>query len=810
MNTPDMRRIKVLFSNLHNELLSDRANSDYEIEPLLHLLISELQYTPEFPLEQAEDSAERFLGSDMLEGYDILVLGAPTKDLDKKEDKAIRKFLNQGGGLLLFCNSDMLMDAQPCLEGLMVELGIELHEYHNKQPDTIDAFSPHALTAGVEQLNVSNIASLAPKAEEVNSVAYVEVTREPEVIRETIAACIDLQDRPNSGSGRIVVIGDVSLCSESSLAQKDNKRFILNSFEWLAHRNTLDIKNLMLTESLHLGESGQLGVVLQHDKTGQEPYVECILESEHGAIVETPLRGRTIQAQKPVSMAWQVTPQNLGKQGFQLIIRAEKYLYSRFKLLPDMHCLIHGHLQLETFDSQGKPTLTFETGEIFRVKGIFHPSSATQHNPLMKLECYEGLAYGEPFSPEPGVWNLKAVEAGTHQIALSIPATGHMVSAFVTVKLSEADRRTELYIAYVNPLAAKIVGRLGQEDKRLCHADVKNVGFEIALLGDYIDKLYADPSRTWLRKILTALKREKKRDKKLFNQLMAYFYPTYQPRYKEALIPYAPSLVSYLTRVYPAQRKLLEYNFLCSEETESINIKQNVASHLLLEKYGHGFFYTQTHLGRQLASLDRLGTPEKMEYRKLFELIRDSSIVVNEGFAAWLEITFLKRLTDPELRQAADQRHQFLILEASGFLQKPSYREFFRKFPPRYDSQYREGFECFDFIAKTYNIHCAVDAFMIATQINFGIPEDVSIGEFKFDEGRLEKFKAFFQKELCAEEDLLAWLSHLRLHQITKVLKNFRKKLELPVRRHYRLPNIAEDTRQLKTLISEDLKMRIL
>ncbi|GAK50505.1 hypothetical protein U14_01736 [Candidatus Moduliflexus flocculans] len=806
MNTHS--RIKVLFSNLHDELLSDKPDAEYKIAALLYLLITDLQYTPEFPPDLPADSGGRFLSAQMIKGYDILVLGAPTKDLNWKEYRAIRKFLKQGGGLLLLCNSNMLMDARPYIEGLAAKLGIELYEYHNRQPENIDIFFPHALTVKVTRLQVSNIAIVTPTAEAC-PVAYVEITPEPECIRETVAACLDLRNRPNSGNGRIAVIGDVAFCSDEFIECEHNKQFIRNIFEWLACRNPLDIKPFTVTETVHLGDTGQTKITLHHSNPEAEPYVECILESDQEAIIGSPRRGQTIRAGKPVSVGWQVTPQNLGKQGLQCVIRIEKKQWSRFKLLPDMHCLAPGYLTLEILDIQGKPKLSFEQKEPFTVKGIFHASSTIQSIPLMKLECYEGLAYGDPFSPEPGIWNLRAIEPGTHRITLSIPTTGQTVSALVTVKPSEHDRRTELYIAYVNPLDAEIAGRLKHTDERLCHDDVKNAGFEIVELDDYIEELYAEPSREWLKKMLIAVKREKKRDNKLINQLMTYFYPTYQSHYKQALIPYDPDLVSDLSRIYPAQRKHLEFNFLGSEETDDINIKQHIAAYLLHEKYGHGFFYTQTRLGRQVANIERLASSEKTEYQKVFEFIRDSSIVVNEGFAAWLEITFLKQLTDPELRQVADQRHKFLILEATGFLQKPIYREFFRKFPPHYDSQYREGFEYLDFIAKNYNVRCAVEAFMIATRVNLGIPENVSAVGFEFDKNRLEEFKAFFQKDdKSLEEESLKWLSHKRLRQITDILNKFRAELELPIRRQYCLPTIDENTEQLKVLITNDLKGR--
>lgn len=814
MNTRNRGRIKVLFSNFHDELLSDKEEAAYPISSLLHLLVTELKYTPEFPLEFFDNSAQQFLSSAMLAEYDIVVLGAPTTDVATSEYKALRTFLKQGGSLLLLCNSNMLMDELPRLERLTKRLGIELHEYHNTQPGVIDVFSPHAITAGVAHLCVTNIAALIPTGE-ARAVAYVEVTREPEIIREAVAACADLRNNQHPEGGRFAVIGDVAFCSDDLLVKnKGNKRFILNTFQWLARRNPLDITVFAATEIVQLGETGQVNATLSHSNPDKEPHVECLLESAQEAIIEPLRRGRLVTAVNPVSMSWKVTPEHLGKQGLQLVVKIEKKDRIRFTLLPDMQCLAPGHLRLDILDAQGKSKLTFEKGDVFTVKGIFHASIPSQHVPSMKLECYcyEGLAYGEPFSPETGIWNLTATEPGTHRITLSIPETGQTASAFVTVKPTKRDRRAELYIAYVNPLDVEIAGRLKHVDPRFCEPAVKDAPFEIALLDEYIERLYKEPSRKWLQQLLTAVKREKNKHWELIDQFMTYFLPTYQPSYGKSFIPYDPALVSALTRIYPSERKRLEYNFLCSEETREIDIKRHIAAYLLHEKYGHGFFYTQTLLGQQLSILEQFGFPEEpkshAKYQEVAGMIEDSSIVVNEGFGAWMEITFLKRLIDDQVREAAKDRHEFLILEATGFLQKSVYRDFFEHFPPRYDSKYREGYEYFDFIATNYNVRCAIRALMIATHIDFGISRHEETKEIAF-RYTPEEMNAFFERQAGSKDERpLRWLSHLRLRMITDLLYEFKDDLELPVRRQYCLPVVDERTSSLNTLITEDLKRR--
>lgn len=47
------------------------------------------------------------------------------------------------------------------------------------------------------------------------------------------------------------------------------------------------------------------------------------------------------------------------------------------------------------------------------------------------------------------------------------------------------------------------------------------------------------------------------------------------------------------------------------------------------------------------------------EYCEVIQMIADSAIIVNEGFAAWLELSILQRM-DSEVRLAIHQRHEFI------------------------------------------------------------------------------------------------------------------------------------------------------
>ncbi len=271
-----------------------------------------------------------------------------------------------------------------------------------------------------------------------------------------------------------------------------------------------------------------------------------------------------------------------------------------------------------------------------------------------------------------------------------------------------------------------------------------------------------------------------------------------------SFIPYDPALASHLARLHSAEKKRLEYNFLCLEESEDINIKQNIAAYLLHEKYGHGFFYSKTLLGRQLALLEEYGIldgsgGQYQFYMEAAQLIDDSSIIVNEGFATWMETAFLSKL-DREVRQAVHPRYTFLVRDATGFYHTGS--EFFRAFPPRYKSRYREGFEHLNFIEKAYNLRCAVQAFLIATQIDFGIIE-ISKGNIHFE------FDVSGIKNRLLGRENPEWHSHVRLEKIADILYDHSTKVEPHVRKQYCYLDEHKKICPIKKLVNEKFKWEV-
>ena len=105
-----------------------------------------------------------------------------------------------------------------------------------------------------------------------------------------------------------------------------------------------------------------------------------------------------------------------------------------------------------------------------------------------------------------------------------------------------------------------------------------------------------------------------------------------------------------------------------------VAMRRRLAAYLSHEKYGHGFSYTHTELGRQLAILDRYGFLDKYaefilrkpypkrlydHYRKQIMMLQHSALIANEGFAAWLELNILRRM-DSEIHASSQKRESFM------------------------------------------------------------------------------------------------------------------------------------------------------
>ena len=169
-------------------------------------------------------------------------------------------------------------------------------------------------------------------------------------------------------------------------------------------------------------------------------------------------------------------------------------------------------------------------------------------------------------------------------------------------------------------------------------------------------------------------------------------------------------------------------------------MRRQIAAYLSHEKYGHGFFYTCTQLGHQLAVLDKHGFLDKYaehilarpfpqrlyrDYSRAIRLLQHSALIMNEGVASWIELNILRRLS-PELHAIIPEREAFMR-EAETLRDVQRNSEYFQKFPLglQVASPYEEGRHRLDSIQSLYpeefGSKCAIQAFIVATAIPLGI-----------------------------------------------------------------------------------------
>jgi len=248
-----------------------------------------------------------------------------------------------------------------------------------------------------------------------------------------------------------------------------------------------------------------------------------------------------------------------------------------------------------------------------------------------------------------------------------------------------------------------------------------------------------------------------------------------------AFVPFAPDLVSRLIKTGTARRKELLINFLKGNQVTDVEMHRKIAAYLSHEKYGHGFFYTCTELGQQLAVLDRYGFLDKYaehilgkpypkvlydDYREPIKVLQHSALVANEGFSAWLELNILRRLS-PDVHAIIPEREEFMR-KATTLRDVARNSRYFKEFPPPHDSPYEEARQLLESVqqlySEEYGFKCAVQAFLVATAIPLGISNGREAPHFALAAEVLEK--TLLDKEGGDAR------SDLRLWRISRVLED--------------------------------------
>jgi hypothetical protein len=366
---------------------------------------------------------------------------------------------------------------------------------------------------------------------------------------------------------------------------------------------------------------------------------------------------------------WVVEPRSPGLHLVSLQIRLpleEKEHRFLFPKLTQFRCTLPGRLDLQVKDERGQSIYETDTDSPFLVEGqLWWHSESRWEEVTAKLDHDTGMRIVDgPSEPEQGddltrfTWRLMGVEPGHKHLEFRIDETGQSARANIWIKDSIDRQIQALYDNHVGPLDAEMVRYLRQLAPLFDSDEIRNIPYYILPLEEFAKTVHLHPQTERALRIMEAAREERYENIVLLNELLRYFAPMYSPA-KGACVPFDPELTAKLVRLYPLDEYRLLFNFLGAVDSDNATYRHTIASSLLHEKYGHGFFYTHTTLGQQLKLLSQAGwlnseveakLPEPypldvyQEYESEIRLLDHSAMTVNEGFAAWLELTFLNKM----------------------------------------------------------------------------------------------------------------------------------------------------------------------
>jgi hypothetical protein len=733
----------ILFDESHGELL---RVSEIEDDPEKDTCLSLRGQLKELGFTLADLINEGALTEDALSAHDVLVVAAPTKPFSLIEINAIKDFVAQGKALLIANNSESLWwQNTDSLHVLLSAFGLRTARLLSYPPEEVTTFYPHYLSGSLQRLSV-----IEP--------AYLEVAAEVPQTRPQVVAELPWTQQPflvavEHHAGRVVALADFVMLGDRLLNVGDNHLFAVNLFHWLTFQNSIDCYDARCEPQIPFGRTATFSIALSNPHPVKLDYVRCTLESAAGARIDQP--GQTIRTLPPRSrqlLLWTVEPQTLGPQHLTLTVdfqRRNRFATLVLNPVAAFECAPEARLDLDLLDQDGEPIESVEAGAPFEARATVTWQTGARSVPLQfDLDSDRGHVAIETIDPTR--WNVTALDSGDWPITLTLPPTKLHISRSIHARPSARLRITELEHDIVQRLAAEIQPKITCIRREFDADEIKLSPFRLLTPEEHVRELYPADAAAELLEALQAARREQQPNRPLVELLRRNIAPTYAPG-RGSLIPFDPGLAKQLSKYNARYEESLASNFLTKEGYDSPWLEQNIAAFLLHEKYGHGFFFTQTLLGRQLALLYRHGFSRKVDadrlprpyprllydsYARAIQALSDSAMMVNEGLAAWVEIAIAPQLAGVA-GQGAFRRRVFLFerdKEMDRLRKQKESHPYFQKYPPFTDSRYQEGHDYLDFIRGYFGADCgpkcAVQAAVKAAEVNLGIVE--SGGQLQF------------------------------------------------------------------------------
>jgi hypothetical protein len=795
MNATDeqsLSKATILFDESHNELLRSQKNpDDDEVDTwstLASALQAEMSCEADVYTGKEDKTNKAFLTKDILSPYELLALIAPTKALEKEEVSVITDFVKKGGSLLIAQNYESLYEDKTngSINLLLKEFGLLTKPLLNSPPGNIFAtqFRPHYLSS-----EINEVVTRYP--------AYLEIlNHQPQVIVNLPHTDEPFLVAAESGEGRVVAIGDFVLFGDEFINEADNKTLVLNIFRWLLYKNPLDCFDAQFDTQVKYGNSSIFSIYLKNPQRNRLQHINCLLESDTGALIDQPeQRIRSLPGSGKALLKWNFEAQKLGYQSLRLTIdfpQTTDYSPLFFDFAAHFQCIPDVDIDLINLTSQQKAPEIVETGIPFEMEAIVRWKHEAKQIPLQfQLEArLEHMSIEQIGKAEVNRWRITALDEGDWELNLKVVELDQSITRLIRAYPSIQKQINDIERDIINPLASDVHYQVSLLREELVSPKITTIPFRLFTPEEQVSLVETPEVRDVLLAVIKAARKEEKRNIILVKKILENISPIYSVSHG-CCIPYDPKLAEHLVdnivEQHPDYEEHIAYNFIIINNDNRFGktwLQQNITALMLHEKYGHGFFYNGTKLGKQLEIIYRHGlgpshNSEQMrapyprflytEYKEAIKLIYDSALIVNEGFATWLEIALLPRISEL-IGQAAYRRKDFLFNRDSSMVELTRDSKYFQKFQPQRVSKYREGCEYLQLIqgyfGKNFGPKCAVQAMLKATDIDLGITELDGEVKFALDSERIEN--ALLKDEnhdARADERLRAIHSVLREHQ---------------------------------------------
>lgn len=764
--------ISVLFDQAHGELfclqLPSAENEADNLTRLEQILKDELKCEPkkiESHVGEPGSLTREILIEDDGESikFKVLALLSPTVAFDSSEIEAITQFVESGGSLLVAVNYESLRQLQQgshnSINELMEKFRLKFKQLLSYPPDTIEDFVPHYLSSEVNECFFSEPIYLEILTDDLPD----KLLYPPYVVAKlprTLDACLVAAEV--EGGGRIVAVSDFVIFGDEYLQYGNNEKLVLNIFQWLAAQNFIDCFDAKINAEVLDGVTTKFCICLSNPHRKRVEFISCLLEADAGVEIAEPQEKsvRSIAPYRATQLQWTVKPTQLGTHTLKLTLdclKAPQLSPLFFDRVAEFKCVPNVDVDLVIQNHHENVPELLEVGKPVEVKAVFRQKteavasslklSLDASSPRLFIEIIEqsGMNYR---------WRLTPQEAGAGAISLVVSETGQQISRLIQVRPSAQDQMAEIEKSIVIPLQDEIRRRIAEIQCGLEAESIQQIPFYLCTPEELVCQIYSGSLKEELLEVLRVARIEEHENLLLVRQLLRYIAPTFSPN-KGCYIPYDPQLAAHLAKQHRAYRDNLAQNLLSIEGYSQTLLEQNIAALVLHEQYGHGFFFTQTTLGKQLAILHRHGMtrnadpktmrspyPRKLyeEYRDAIQALWDSAVIVNEGFAAWVELAILPLLSGAT-GQAAYRRRDFLFNRDNGLYLSSQDSQYFKRFPAITDSRYQEGCEIFQRIQEYFDqltgIRAVVQVMIKATDIDWGITESQYQVQFALSEKKL-------------------------------------------------------------------------